>query len=517
MHGPLAGPLAAAGADHASSSSCPCSVAVIGGGAGGLVTARMLFAAGLSVDVFEASSRLGGVWSGSGAAMYPSLRTNLPRELMGFSDLPFLPDRMGGRSRDPRRYPGREEVLAYLEAYVDLHGLRPHVRLGARVKRVQALPLEEGWEVTLAGAGSRSRRPDRYDAVVVANGHYSVPRYPPGLPLVAQWGRLQVHASGYAGPAPFAGKRVAVVGCGASGADISAELARGGAAEVHLAGCRCQGDRDRGGGAGGVQVALKPRLYGLLQPVGVAYCGDGGGIEKCPDIDAVVYATGYHMSFPFLPDLAALAGADDSAPDDAAAAAVSDNCLPAFEHVFLPRFPSLPFVGLPWKVVPFPLMELQAHWLAAVLTGRAELPPAGSMASAASASIPPPSPGPGGDEGGRRRRHHHHRMEGGEQWDYLARLSARCGLGISPGVPNRPGSAAAAADLGRRETSDVPARDAWREAGGALRRLAAPWRRQLYEATARARAEDGGSYRDGTYGDQAGPLAAASEEFGRIA
>lgn len=41
---------------------------------------------------------------------YSSLRVNLPREIMSFSDFPFIPDAMGGRSKDPRRYPHHTDV-----------------------------------------------------------------------------------------------------------------------------------------------------------------------------------------------------------------------------------------------------------------------------------------------------------------------------------------------------------------------------------------------------------------------
>ena len=41
---------------------------------------------------------------------YKSLRTNLPREIMGYQDFPCLPEAMGSRSSDPRRYPGHAEV-----------------------------------------------------------------------------------------------------------------------------------------------------------------------------------------------------------------------------------------------------------------------------------------------------------------------------------------------------------------------------------------------------------------------
>ena len=42
--------------------------------------------------------------------MYRHLRTNLPREVMGFAELPFTPGTLGSASIDQRRYCGHEEV-----------------------------------------------------------------------------------------------------------------------------------------------------------------------------------------------------------------------------------------------------------------------------------------------------------------------------------------------------------------------------------------------------------------------
>ena len=98
----------------------------MGGGAAGLAAARELAAAGHAPTVLEASDRVGGVWDyrdavepcllGDGSAagprlhasMYAGLRTNLPREVMGFQALPF--DAAFPGAADPRQFCSHEEA-----------------------------------------------------------------------------------------------------------------------------------------------------------------------------------------------------------------------------------------------------------------------------------------------------------------------------------------------------------------------------------------------------------------------
>lgn len=97
----------------------------MGGGATGLAAAKELLAAGHAATVYEASDEVGGIWAyrdatddhplGLGArtqraSMYAGLRTNLPREVMGFLDWPF--DAQFPGSQDPRRFCGHAEVRA---------------------------------------------------------------------------------------------------------------------------------------------------------------------------------------------------------------------------------------------------------------------------------------------------------------------------------------------------------------------------------------------------------------------
>lgn len=170
----------------------PRTVAVVGAGAAGLVAAHQLLREGLHVAVFEKSGRAGGTWAydpradadllsrdpgAPGAvhgSLYASLRTNLPRELMGFSDFP-----MAGRvfAGDARAFPSHREVLAFLDAFAEQFGVSTRVRLRSEVLHVAPLGQGERWAVTWRGEDGVVVE-EVFDAVVVCNGHYTVPMMP---------------------------------------------------------------------------------------------------------------------------------------------------------------------------------------------------------------------------------------------------------------------------------------------------------------------------------------------------
>jgi cation diffusion facilitator CzcD-associated flavoprotein CzcO len=165
-------------------------VAVIGAGAAGLAAARELRREGHAPVVFERSGGVGGTWmydpraeedGGHHSSLYESLRTNLPREVMGFLDFPFAAT---PGSLDTRRFPRHEEVLRYLQEFArrfDLYGL---VRFGTEVTAVDVLQDRHHWrvrwrkaDVDAAQTGEDGEEQEEfYDAVVVCNGHYTEPR-----------------------------------------------------------------------------------------------------------------------------------------------------------------------------------------------------------------------------------------------------------------------------------------------------------------------------------------------------
>lgn len=383
-------------------------VAVIGAGAAGLVTARELDRAGFDVTVFEQSGQPGGVWVYSpdteddqpGAppvfsSLYDSLRTNLPRDLMPYTDYTF--DSAGGGGDGWPRYPHHTAVLAYLRNFAADFGIARRVRFRHRVDAVRPVPrnafLVSVSDVDRGTAGQQLR----FDAVAICNGHYSRPRVP-SLPGIGHFHGRVSHSHNYRDPEPFRHKTVALWGTAASGADISIEIARV-ASKVFW--CGNAFARSQAGSllpTGGAIAYPSPTHFDAAGRL----CFEG---DHSLDIDDFMFCTGYRYDFPFL--------SDDIVR-------VDDNWVhPLYLDLLSPDHPTLAFVGLPYLIVPFPLFEMQARWFARVLQGRVPLPERQDMHAAIEAHRQEMM------SGGIRQRHFH--KLGERQTTYYNLLAAQCG------------------------------------------------------------------------------------------
>ena len=110
-------------------------------------------------------------------------------------------------------YPSREEVIAYLAAYERRYELPIERR-----RRVTAVTGSDDRLVVRADDGAWSAR-----AVISATGTWNAP-FLPAYPGQSGFEGVQLHSAQYAGPQPFTGQRVLVVGGGNSGAQILAEV-----------------------------------------------------------------------------------------------------------------------------------------------------------------------------------------------------------------------------------------------------------------------------------------------------
>lgn len=383
---------------------------VIGAGSSGIAAAKALYLAGIPFDCFEKGSVIGGNWvydnPNGQSACYESLEINTSCGRMAYSDFP-MPDEYPPYAR-------HDQVRAYFEAYVDHFGFRHTITFGTTVEHV-ARTGDGRWAVRTSGPDGEHTH--TYDAVIVANGHHWDPRWPdPAYP--GTFAGEQIHAHDYRNAEQLAGRDVVVVGMGNSGLDIAVEASKvarsatmsvrrshyvlrkflyGGAADrfsmpgwapgwLVSAGLRSaalsSGDLTRYGlprpthRPGQAHPVQSEQIRARLQAGAIT---PRPGIDRFDDdtvvftdgsrakADLIVWATGYHVTFPFLdPDLVA-------APD---------NDLPLWKRAVHPDLPGLYFVGLlqPLGAV-MPLAEAQSAWIADTLTGRYLAPSADEIRS----------------------------------------------------------------------------------------------------------------------------------------
>ncbi|XP_042465373.1 flavin-containing monooxygenase FMO GS-OX-like 9 [Zingiber officinale] len=346
-------------------------VCVVGAGPTGLVSARELLREGHSVVVLEQNHDLGGQWLYQDAAsatatvhssVYASLRLNAPRIYMEFTDFMFTPV----EGRDTRNFPGHRELFLYLKDFARCFGLNELIRFNTEVVHVGTAAATGKWIVR-----SRERRTDDgefmeeiFDAVVIATGHFSLPRLPK-IKGMEEWKRKQLHSHVYRVPEPFQDEVVVVVGGSLSGSEIALELVHV-AKEVHISTKHTEIPHKFVKPVAKYAHLLWHQQIELLCEDGTVLFADGSSVVA----DTILYCTGYSYSFPFL--------------DTKGVIHVDENRIgPLYEHTFPPSLaPSLSFVGIPNKFIIFRFFESQGRWIAQVLSGKRKLPSADEMMKA---------------------------------------------------------------------------------------------------------------------------------------
>ncbi|WP_418953490.1 ArsO family NAD(P)H-dependent flavin-containing monooxygenase [Streptomyces cinnabarinus] len=183
---------------------------VIGGGQSGLAAGYHLRRQGLDFVILDADAAPGGAWQ----HMWDSLHLFSPAE---HSSLPgrLMPAQAG------ETYPGAGHAVDYLADYEKRYELP--VQRGIRVEAVR----HDGDQFRVeADSGTWRAR-----TVISSTGSWSRP-FVPAVPGRGTFGGRQLHTVNYRSPADFTGQRVIVVGGGNSGAQIAADLALDGRADV---------------------------------------------------------------------------------------------------------------------------------------------------------------------------------------------------------------------------------------------------------------------------------------------
>ncbi|WP_335970993.1 flavin-containing monooxygenase [Streptomyces sp. CA2R106] len=178
-------------------------VAVIGSGFGGLGAAVRLRREGITdFVILERADAVGGTWRDNS---YPGCACDVPSHLYSFSFAPN-PDW-------PRAFSGQEHIRAYLERVTDTFGLRQHLRFGAEVQLARWNAEARHWHLKTARGELTA------DVVVSATGPLSDPKIP-DVPGIESFPGNVFHSSRWDHDFDLKGKRVAMVGTGASAIQI---------------------------------------------------------------------------------------------------------------------------------------------------------------------------------------------------------------------------------------------------------------------------------------------------------
>ena len=383
--------------------------AIIGAGSSGIAALKALHERGLPVQCFEKSDRVGGNWvfgnrNGMSSA-YRSLHINTSRERMEYSDFPMpvtYPD-----------FPHHTQIAEYFNAYVDHFGVRDLIRFETGVEH--AARADDGvWELTLESGAM-----ERFDMLLVANGHHWDPRWPEP-PFPGAFDGTEMHAHHYVDNEPFRDRNVLVVGIGNSAMDIAVESSfvarrtvlssRRGAYILpkYLFG-RPLDQIGVNAVTGAIPFEYRRSVFGAAFRLGMGRMENYG--LPAPDhrlgeahptisadflnrishgeitwkpnlrsldgervtfedgtsepVDVIVWCTGYKVSFPFF---------------DEGFISAPGNDLPLFRRVFKPTIDNLAFIALLQPLgATMPLAEAQGQWVARYLRGEYHLPPRGQM------------------------------------------------------------------------------------------------------------------------------------------
>lgn len=377
-------------------------VAVIGAGPSGLSALRALSDENKfeTIRLFERRDRVGGIWlydpepdvfpspvskppstklppsripsfeppagedKGARTGIYDTLDSNVGAQVMAFSYAPFpevnsaISTQRYGADNPTRPY---QVVAGYLEdGFKDFRHL---LSLNTTVERVEK--VKDEWILTLRKSGETYRGKlqdywwqERFDAVVVATGHYTVPNIP------AIWGIDEAykalphkfeHSKFFRNPDHYVGKKIIVVGGSISAVDLITDLAAVVKGPLYLSQRGKNPLLDEGFNLPGVVV--KPPIRRIsADKGGTIEFEDGSSVEN---FDKIIFGTGYRLSYPFL------------SPNPV----TPQNRLAGFyQHIFKIGDPSLSVVGQVKAALSFRVYEYQAVAVARFLAGRAILP-----------------------------------------------------------------------------------------------------------------------------------------------
>ncbi|XP_019892627.1 flavin-containing monooxygenase 3 isoform X3 [Musca domestica] len=379
------------------------SVCVIGAGTAGLTALKNSLEHQLNVVCYEQGKVLGGTWVYEDlspnirdddeihSSMYQGLRTNLPKEVMGYLDFPY-PQSM------QESFVGSQVVLDFLNLYADHYNLKRHIKFQHEVVRVKPR-CNNQWEVHVLDHCTDKCFVTVFDRIFICNGHYTKPQYPriDGMELFQG---CKMHSHIYREPQKFKGENVLIIGAGPSGMDLANHISKT-ANRIFLSHHLKEApDTDFMG-----TVTQKPDVKRFTRTGAIFK----DGTEE--EFSCVIFCTGYQYSFPFL-------------SVDCGIYVTNNHVQPLYKHCINIQHPTMAIIGIPYLVLPTQCFDLQVRFALKYFVNEKELPSTEEMMEELRRDMKERK------ERGLSERDAH--QMGEKQFDYYKELAAVAGHNVKP-------------------------------------------------------------------------------------
>jgi monooxygenase len=190
-------------------------VLVIGAGISGIGAAwHLLNETPRTFAVLEARAEVGGTWD---LFRYPGIRSDSDLYTFGFDFRPW---------REENAIASGESIRAYLNDCVDDEGLREHVQFHSRVVRAEWSTPQARWSVEIEDVRTGERRTQSAGWLFAGTGYYRYDQgFTPDFEGLDEFAGPVIHPQHWPQDADLAGKRVVVVGSGATAVTLVPALA----------------------------------------------------------------------------------------------------------------------------------------------------------------------------------------------------------------------------------------------------------------------------------------------------
>ena len=193
----------------------PIDVLIVGAGISGIGMAAHLAreCPGKRFEIIERRARPGGTWD---LFRYPGVRSDSDMFTLGYSFAPW---------RQDRAIVGGEAILGYLDEVIECHGLHQHFRFGQTVVAADWDSRAGLWTVRMEnGLGQASTQTARF--IFLGSGYYDYDEpHDARIPGLETFGGETIHPQFWPEGFDYAGKRVIVIGSGATAATLVPAMA----------------------------------------------------------------------------------------------------------------------------------------------------------------------------------------------------------------------------------------------------------------------------------------------------